>query len=280
MNENPKIEPLVSIVLPTFNRIKWLEKSIQSVLLQSYVNWELLVIDDASTDETPAKMYEYEKSDNRIKYHRIPVTSDLGIAKFLNYGIKNSKGKYIARLDDDDQWCDENKLKKQVDFLEKHQDHVLVGGGVILIDENETEIFRYFENETDACIREKALFANPISHPSVMFRRDTALKIGGYRTLEFAEDWDFWLRMGIEGKMYNLKEYFAYYLMAQHNNSLRNQKGLARAILKLIKQYKSNYPNYWKGFVINYFQYLHSFFPSSFRRWTTNYLKYIKRKYF
>lgn len=272
--------PAISIILPTYNRRKWLKKAIDSVVNQTFSDWEMLVVDDASSDGTEEMMSEIQKSDKRIVYHRIPVTSEPGIAKFLNYGINNSKGKYVARIDDDDQWSNMEKLQLQYDFFEQNPGYVLIGGGVIVIDENEQEMYRYFENETDAEIREKILYANPMSHPSVMFKRDTALKIGGYRTLEFAEDWDFFLRMGKEGKMYNFKEYFAYYQMAQQNNSLRNQKGLAKAILKLIKVYKKDYPNYRIGMIVNYFQYLHSFLPLSFRMSTTNYLKYIKRKYF
>ena len=272
--------PSISIILPTYNRRKWLKKAIDSVVNQSFTDWEMLVVDDVSSDGTEEMMSEIERKNSKIKYHRIPVTNEPGIAKFLNYGINTARGQYIARIDDDDQWSCKDKLKIQHDFFEKNPDYVLIGGGVIVIDENENEMYRYFENETDYEIRKKILYANPRSHPSVMFRRETALKIGGYRTLEFAEDWDFFLRMGKEWKLYNFKEYFAYYQMAQQNNSLRNQKGLAKAILKLIRVYKNDYPNYRMGVFVNYFQYLHSFLPLSFRMSTTNYLKYIKRKYF
>jgi glycosyltransferase involved in cell wall biosynthesis len=280
MDRDLNIKPLVTVILPTFNRLNWLLKSIDSVQKQTLTDWELLVIDDASSDGTTEKMQELTKIDSRIIYHKLPVTKEPGIAKFLNFGINNARGNYIARIDDDDQWCNVNKLQLQLDFLINNPEYVLIGGGVIVIDENEKEIYRYFENETDKEIRKKILYANPMSHPTVMFKRETALKIGGYLILEFAEDWDFFLRMGKEGKLRNFKEYFARYLMAQQNNSLRNQRGLAKAILNLIKTHKNDYPNYQIGYIINYFQYLHSFFPKALRRGTTNFLKYIKRKYF
>jgi glycosyltransferase involved in cell wall biosynthesis len=280
MNNSSDNNPLVSIVLPTFNRLNWLVKSIDSVLSQTYKNWELLIVDDASSDGTKEKMEELCLSDNRIKYFRIPITKEPGIAKFLNFGIETAKGKYIARLDDDDQWCNCNKLELQVNFLIANPDYVVVGGGVIAVDEKGKELFRYYENETDRDIRKNALLANPISHPTVLFRRNIAMEIGGYRKLEFAEDWDFWLRMGKKGKMFNMRNYFAYYLMANQNNSLRNQRGLAKMIFDVIKEYKDDYPNYFKGYFINSLQYLHSFAPSFFRNNTTTFLKYIKRKYF
>ena len=114
--ENPK----VSIVLPTYNRIEWLVKSIESVRKQTYQNWELFVIDDISSDGTDSKMLEFCNIDSRIKYFKLPVTEEVGISKFLNFGINNGSGKYIARLDDDDKWIDCDKLKKQVEFMESH----------------------------------------------------------------------------------------------------------------------------------------------------------------
>ncbi|MCU0373646.1 MAG: hypothetical protein MUE56_10465, partial [Ignavibacteria bacterium] len=165
-------------------------------------------------------------------------------------------------------------------FLEKNDDYVLVGGGVIAIDENEIELFRYLENETDTQIRKKALLSNPFTHPTVLFRRETAAKIGGYRILEYAEDWDFWLMLGREGKLYNFPEYFAHYLMAGQNISLKNQRGLAKKLFEIIKAHKDYYPNYWKGVLVNTLQLIHSYTPSFVRKNTTTFLKYIKRKYF
>ena len=104
--------PKVSIVLPTYNRINWLIKSINSVKEQTYQNWELFVIDDISSDGTDEKMKEICSKDLRIQYHKLPVTKELGISKFLNFGILNGTGKYIARLDDDDKWIDNDKFKE------------------------------------------------------------------------------------------------------------------------------------------------------------------------
>lgn len=272
--------PKVSIVLPTYNRVEWLVKSVESVISQTYQNWELFVIDDISSDGTKERMEEYCNFDHRIKYFRIPVTDEVGISKFLNFGINNGNGKYIARLDDDDKWIDNDKIKKQVEFLEKNSDYVLIGGGVIVIDNKENELYRYLENETDEQIRRNALLSNPFTHPTVVFRRDAAEKIGGYKVLEFAEDWDFFLRLGNVGKMYNLPEYVAHYTMAGQNISIKNQRELAKNLFGIIKTHRNHYPNYWKGYLVNTFQLLHSYLPSKLRRNSTTFLRYIKRKYF
>lgn len=279
MNEQEG-SPKVSIVLPTYNRINWLIKSINSVKEQSYQNWELFVIDDISSDGTDERMKEICAQDSRIQYHKLPVTAEKGISKFLNFGIKNGEGKYIARLDDDDKWIDNDKLKKQVEFMEQNPEYVLTGGGVIAINDKEEEIFRYLENETDEQIRNKALLSNPFTHPTVLFRKDAAVEIGGYQILEFAEDWDFWLRLGNVGKLYNFPEYFAHYLMAGQNISLKNQRGLAKMLFDIIKTHKDSYPNYWKGYLVNVLQLMHSYMPGFLRSNTTTFLKYIKRKYF
>jgi glycosyltransferase involved in cell wall biosynthesis len=225
-------------------------------------------------------MKEICAQDTRVQYHKLPVTKEPGISKFLNFGIKNGTGKYIARLDDDDKWIDADKLKKQVEFMEKNPEFVLTGGGVIAINDREEEIFRYLENETDEQIRSKALLSNPFTHPTVLFRKDAAIEIGGYQILEFAEDWDFWLRLGKVGKLYNFPEYFAHYLMAGQNISLKNQRGLAKMLFDIIRAHKDSYPNYWKGYMVNVFQLLHSYMPGFLRSSTTTFLKYIKRKYF
>ena len=110
--------PLVSVILPTYNREKYIAKAIESVCRQSYKNLELIIVNDASTDATN------ELVDNLAKYNpKIIILRNemnLGIVASLNKGIEVAQGKYIARLDDDDVWCDDKKIEKQVEFLEKN----------------------------------------------------------------------------------------------------------------------------------------------------------------
>lgn len=274
------MEPLVSVVIPTYNRINWLIRAIESVKAQTYQNWEILVIDDLSDDGTKEKMEELQKKDNRIRYLLKEVDDVQGISKYLNYGIKNAAGKYIARLDDDDIWCVNEKLKIQVDFLESNPDYVLVGGGMIIVDENGNEKFRYLKREKDEEIREVALFANPFAHVVVMFRKDAADRIGGYKNWPHAEDWDFWLRLGKIGKFHNFKEYFGKYLVAGQNKSFIYQRRQAKVILKIIKVHKNDYPHFLKGYSLNYLQYIYTLLPVFIRRRFQMFLYYFKRKHF
>lgn len=271
--------PIVSIVIPTNNRAELLRKSIDSVLLQTFQEWEIIVVDNDSDVNTGNLISEYMKADPRIKYFKIAKSSIEGISEYLNFGIGQSKGKYIARLDDDDKWCCINKLRMQVDFFESNEDYVLTGGGVIMVDEKENELFRFFKNETDEIIRRKALLACPMEHTTVMFRKDNAIKVGCYGKYKVAEDWDFFLRLGKEGKLYNFQEYFTFYMQGIQNYSLKYQGEVARTEMRIILKYRNDYPLFIFGMVIHFTQYLYSFFPEIVKEKFQFLLRYIKRNY-
>lgn len=272
--------PVVSIVLPTNNRADLLEKSVNSVLVQTFKEWEIIVVDDSSTDNTQELMTKFMATDPRIKYFRIPKSKTDGISEYLNFGIMKSGGKYIARLDDDDIWCNRNKLQIQVSFFEANKDYVLTGGGVIMTDEDGKELYRFYKNESDEKIRRKALLACPMEHTTIMFRKDTAVKIGCYQKYKVAEDWDFFLRLGKEGKLYNFQEYFTYYLQGSQNLSLKNQSDVAKTEIEIIKKHSKDYPLFFYGMTLHITQYLYSFLPSLVKDRFQFLLRYIKRNYF
>ena len=110
-------EELVSIITPVYNCEKFLPKTIESVIDQTYKNWELLLVDDCSTDKSSKTAKEYQKKDKRIKYIKLKENSGAAVAR--NTALENSKGRFIAYLDSDDLWSKE-KLKKQIDFMIKN----------------------------------------------------------------------------------------------------------------------------------------------------------------
>ncbi len=109
--------PLVSVIIPTFNAEKYISDTIKSVQNQSYQNWEILLVDDASSDETP-KIITPFLTDKRIQFYPLKINSGTGVAR--NTALANAKGKYIAFLDADDLWRPE-KLEKQIDFMQLHK---------------------------------------------------------------------------------------------------------------------------------------------------------------
>lgn len=272
--------PTVSIIMPTHNRIRMLEKAIQSVFDQSYTDWELIIIDDASSDETEERMKELDSKEDAVRYMRIPKIENKGISEYLNIGLRNARGKYIARIDDDDYWCHKDKLKLQVEFMENNPEYVVVGGGVILVDGNGDELFRYLKKETDEEIRSFALFSNPFTHATVLFKKDLALKLGGYKIIKHVEDMELWLRMGKHGKLYNMKEYFITYMTAGQNKSFTHQRENSRTVLEVLKMHKDDYPNFNKAFMLNYTQYAYSFLPVFIKKNLQSFMYYFKRKNF
>src|SRR5690349_19431428 len=108
-------KPVVSIIMSTFNNGKFVHEAIERVLLQTYKEWEFIIINDASKDDTKKTIESYIKRDKRIRFYSNKTNK--GLVTNLTVGINRSKGIYIARIDGDDKWIDKNKLKKQVAFL-------------------------------------------------------------------------------------------------------------------------------------------------------------------
>ena len=279
MSSNGGQDPVVTIVLPTHSRPYSLPRAIESAIAQSLTAWEMIVIDDASTDATAEILREFAAKDARIRVVRNEKSQfkEFGIAHLLNRGIELARGKYIARLDDDDYWIDPDKLKMQVEYLDAHPKCVIVGSGVIVIDAEGKERFRYLKKTTDAEIRRSALSANPFSHTTVMFRKDVAQAVGAYQARHI-EDWDLWLRMGLKGEFYNLPKYLTAYTMTDDNASFKNQRELSRLILGLVVRNRGKYPGFVRGYVLNFAQYLFACLPMGVRSSLHASLVKIKRK--
>lgn len=272
--------PIVSVLMPTYNRKALLERAVQSVLSQSFDNFELIVINDASTDGTKKFLDDLSKIDARVISIHNESNNYPDISKNLNVGLEGARGIYIARLDDDDYWCDPGKIKEQVDFFMSHSDHVIVGGGTIVVDEKDKERFKYFKLEGDSAIRDKALFANPFTHSTVMFRRDIAREVGGYGNFKNAEDWELWLKIGTRGKFYNFQKYYVRYLSTDQSKTFLFKRSQSREILRIISAHKKEYPHFFMAYCLNLTQYCFSLFPAGLRAALYNSLSRAKRTIF
>jgi len=256
----PNQEPLVSVILPTFNRAEILKKSINSVLSQTYKNFELIIIDDSSTDETERTILEYQKKDSRIKIIR--NEKNIGFVKSLNKAIKQSQGKYIARLDDDDFWSSSQKLEKQIGFLENNPDYVLISAGIIYINKYGEEVKRYLPPENDKDIRKLMLITSPLVHIASVFTKKSWETVHGYdEEFYFSQDWDLWAKLGSVGKMYNIQEYLTYSLASNQNRSNKKMSYHLWLNLKIRMKYRKNYPYFWQGYIMGLVAYGLSFLP-------------------
>jgi len=255
-------KPLVSIIMPTHNRATLVGKAIESVLSQTYENYEFLIINDASTDDTANVVKKYTTEDDRLIY--IENEHNLYIAASLNKGIKRARGRYIARIDDDDLWQDPEKLRKQVEFLEGNKEYVVVGTFNVAINRSKGIKLIGIKPRTDKEIRDKMLLGCPFIHASVVMRKDALDKVGYYdEVIEEAEDYDLWMRLGKVGKLYNVDHPCVLSLVGGPTNAAhKNRVGFMRTNLLLIKRYKNDYPHYGLAYLKACPEYLDVVFPA------------------
>ena len=236
--------------MPAYNGAKWIEKAILSVLAQSFADFEFIIIDDGSSDDTGEIVTPFTKYDKRIKY--IKNEHNLGVQKTRNIALSIVLGEYIAEIDQDDEWIDKDKLKKQIEFLENNQDYVLVGTGVIVIDEGGSEIARYFMPETDLEIRKKILRANCFIHSSVLYRTKSVKEISGYTVTKMSEDHDLWLRLGRVGKFMNFQEYSVQYCFSPKGYNSQDKFLRLKQNLLFAQEHKDFYPNYYLAIILGW----------------------------
>lgn len=190
--------PAVSVILATHNRAATLDAAIESVLDQTLADLELVVVDDASEDDTPQRLARWVERDARVKVLR--NGENRGLPASLNRGISEARAPLLARIDDDDRWTDRDKLAAQLRWMRDHPDTVLLGTAYV------DEWGRRTANPVeDGAIRRQMLSRCPFCHPSVVMRAETVRAVGGYdETLPYAEDWELWLRLGRVGGLANL----------------------------------------------------------------------------
>lgn len=183
------IEDLVSIIMPTYNCVAFIGKTIETVLKQTYQNWELLIIDDKSTDTTKQLISKFIEKEQRIKY--IELKENSGVAVARNRGIREARGRYVAFLDSDDLW-QKDKLEKQICFMREHQ-YAFTFTGYDLIDEAGNKLNKYVAvpKQIDYAT---LLYNTPIFTSTVMYERK---QLDNVRMPEIGngEDVATWLQM-------------------------------------------------------------------------------------
>lgn len=202
MNTEKKYSPLVSVILPVYNAEKYLKESIDSILNQTFTDFEFIIINDGSKDKSADIIKSY--SDARIVYIE---QQNIGLANTLNKALGIAKGKYIARQDNDD-ISHKDRFKKQVEFLEKNPTIALVGTWARIIDEAGNDTGRSHKHACNSdYLKLELVFDNPFVHSSIMAKKDGLLQVGGYNlSNEIFEDHNLWSRVSYQYDVANLPE--------------------------------------------------------------------------
>ena len=202
--------PEISVVMPVYNAERFLRPAIESVLAQTFTDFEFLIYDDGSTDGSVAIAREFERRDARIRV--FPMTHQ-GYVTWLNEGLQAAKGELVARMDADDV-CLPSRFARQRDYLRDHPRCVVVGSDYLSIDED-GEPLAIGRHETEHARMLDRMLAGGfgvIAHPTAMMRREAAIRVEGYRKrYEATEDLDLWLRLAEIGDLGNVPEVLLQY---------------------------------------------------------------------
>ena len=231
--------PTVSVIIPTYNRANLLRRAITSVLNQTFRDFELIVVDDASPDNTPEVVESI--NDGRIRYVRLKKNSGGPVAR--NTGIKKARGKFIALLDDDDEWLP-HRLETQVRKFETLEPDVgVVYGGFYYVSQQDGRILGKRLPAYKGNVYDKLLRENFIGSPTLLIRRECFKRAGLFDpNLSSSQDWDMWLRIARHYKFDYVDEIVAKYYVHGRQISFNMKKyipGRERFIRKHLDIWKN-----------------------------------------
>ena len=232
---------LISIIMPAYNVEKYISDSINSVILQSFRDWELLVVDDCSTDNTKNIIEKFVDRDDRIKLiSRDKNGGKPSIAK--NSAFKYIKGDYIAFLDSDDLWL-ETKLEKQLKLIKKDNFTLCYTGGY-LIDENSKEIGSFLPKYNNGFIFKNMLRRYEINNQSVMIKREVFRKFN--EDITIGEDYNLFMEIVLNNKVCNIKEKLIKYRVHGSSITKSHKKDLSEGTLFTLSELNNKYSIFYK----------------------------------
>lgn len=214
---------LISVLMPTYNVEKFVSEAVESILGQTWTNFEFIIVDDCSTDHTYDILKEYAASDSRIHLFRNDINSK--ICKTLNRALSYAKGQFIVRMDGDD-ISQPDRFEKLYYYLQSHPDVDLVGSNTITIDEDGNELGKKDYLLHDRAIQLGNRYMTSVAH-IWMAKRKVYDILEGYRDIPYAEDFDFLLRGELHGFHYaNMDEYL--YSVRHRNGNTVSTNGLVQ----------------------------------------------------
>ncbi|WP_142433758.1 glycosyltransferase family 2 protein [Enterococcus mundtii] len=230
---------MISVIIPTFNAEKSIDRAVSSVLNQTYDDFEIIICDDCSTDGTWKVLKQLKDKDSRIKIYQNEKNSKSSFTR--NKAISLSSGKYIMQLDDDD-YCHETRMEKQVQFLDNHPEYDFVGSNAYLWDQHGIygELLMTEKPDINALLK-----TSPFINPSVMFRKEALESVQGYRVSKETvrgQDYDLYLRLYVNGfRGFNIQEKLVYYYQDKNyynKISWKNRIGEFKFRYRNFKQFK------------------------------------------
>jgi len=211
--------PKISVLTSCFNAERFLREAIESILSQTFKDFEFILIDDGSNDNTLAIIKSYKSHDSRIV---VISKKNTGLTDSLNVGLARARGEWIARMDADDISCP-TRLEKQLKFINKNPDIILLGTSYFTINCDGLILKKYIHpREHKKIVRRIERSGPPFPHSSVLYRRKVVQQVGGYRgVLKYAQDCDLWLRICLVGQISCLREPLIH--LRRHNGSITAQ---------------------------------------------------------
>ncbi len=249
-----KEQPLVSILLPVYNGELFIRESIESILQQTYTNWELLVVDDGSKDNSSTVIESFK--DARIRFIR---KNNTGLGDSLNQMLSFAKGELLARQDQDDISLP-LRLEKQVEFMLKNPDVGLVGTWSKIINSSGKETGRFHKHPTGNIeLKMDLFFDNPFVHSSVMLRKIVLTDCGLYNAelSSLAQDFEFWFRISGKYKVANIPEVLHEYLEIETSISRTIDDFSAKVAEQCSKNICSALPNENQDIIYNFAHFYH-----------------------
>jgi glycosyltransferase involved in cell wall biosynthesis len=226
--------PRVSVVIPTYNRGELLRETIDSVLAQTYHDFEIIVVDDGSTDNTAQLLTRYQ-DDVRLVYR---AHKNCGVAATRNHGIRLARGEFLAFLDSDDRWLPQ-KLERQLQFADAHPEYGLIATEISSFNkrgavkaQNKTATYRIKNGH----VVEHLLFGNWIQTSTVLARRECVQAVGGFdeEVGQFGEDWLTWMRIAARSAIYFMPEPLVEYRIHEESLTSHLPEAQYESLMKIL----------------------------------------------
>ena len=237
MKQNPK----VTVLMPAYNAEIYIAIAIESILHQTFKNFEFIIVNDCSTDSTLKIIQQYAKKDKRIKV--ISNKENQKIANTLNNGLKDARGEYVARMDADD-WSYPDRIEKQIDLMERNPNVVISSGNMEICKEDLSIVNTSNFPTANQDIRKILLQYNPTVSPAMIWKRKYSEEIGGFKTDIMSEDYMFLMDMSSKGDIMNLKDILIKYRILKTSASAIQMRRahLSTILIGLTGHLKYNYP--------------------------------------